>query len=274
MKITVSMAHYDDFDGVFFTIQAIRMYQGHCNLEFIVLDNNPGSPHSDALKGFSKAVPGMRVIPVTDRKSSFVKYDVFDHATGDVVLGLDCHVLLAPGFFTALIQFWTDNLESKDLLTGPLIYNDLATVSTHMDPVWRGHEFGIWATDRQGLHGEKPFEVSMQGMGCFSVWRNSWKGLTQGFNGFGGEEWYVAEKIRSWGGRVMCHPNLKWMHRFDWPKRAFPLTWEDKIMNYYRGWLDIYGSTDHPMVKDMTEEWKKLFPEDKLEKLIQRAQTT
>ena len=53
MKLTVSMATYNDYDGVYFTIQSIRLNH-NIDCEFLVLDNNPLSKHSFALKNFLK----------------------------------------------------------------------------------------------------------------------------------------------------------------------------------------------------------------------------
>lgn len=273
MKFTLSMAAYDDYDGLFFTIQALRMYHPVAEMEILVLDNNPSSPHGEALRGFARGVPQVRVIPVTDRASSFIKYDCFKHATGDVIIGMDCHILLMPGAIQKLVEHWQMNPDSPDLVTGPLVYNDLTSLSSHMDPTWRGLDFGTWGTSKEDLDRGSPFEVPMQGMGFFSFRRAAWKGINPDFRQFGGEEWYVAEKVRSWGGRVMCLPQVQWMHRFDWPKRTFPLTNDAKVLNYYRGWLEVYGSLEHPMVQDMTAYWKTVMPESKLESLIQQAQT-
>lgn len=268
MKLTVSMATYDDYDGVYFTVQALRLYQGAHDVEILVLDNNPHSLHGVALQKFAASVPEMRVMPVADRKSSFVKYDVFKHATGDIVLGLDSHVLLYPGFLDTLMAYWQAHPESRDLLTGPLVYDGLQRCSTHQDPCWRGHDYGCWAEDREALKAGVPFEVPMQGMGCFSYRREAWQGILSDFVGYGAEEWYIAEKVRSWGGRVLCHPELRWVHRFNWPRRTFPLTLPGKILNYYRGWLELYGSLEHPQMQAMKAHWLTLMPEEKLNKLI------
>ena len=53
--LTIGMATYDDYDGVFFTIQSLRMYHEMCNtdnVEYIVLDNNPNSASGQATKNF------------------------------------------------------------------------------------------------------------------------------------------------------------------------------------------------------------------------------
>ena len=42
--LTIGMATYDDFDGVFFSVQAIRMYHKEIldDIEIVIVDNNPG----------------------------------------------------------------------------------------------------------------------------------------------------------------------------------------------------------------------------------------
>ena len=41
MKLTIGMAVYEDFDGAYFTIQALRMYHDLRQCELIVVDNAP-----------------------------------------------------------------------------------------------------------------------------------------------------------------------------------------------------------------------------------------
>jgi hypothetical protein len=213
----------------------------------------------------------MRVVDVTDRKSSFVKYDVFKLAKGDIILGLDCHVLLQTGFIAAMMEYWSGNMDSKNMLTGPLLYDNLRATSEQINPVWRGHDFGIWGDNKEGMKTGQPFEIPAQGMGCFSFVKANAPEINQGFRGFGGEEWYMAEKVRRNGGKVICHPKMGWNHRFNWPIRTFPLTLEDKLHNYYTGWLEIYGNINHPMMVEMTKHWVSQVGEDLVKTAIFRA---
>lgn len=55
-KLTIGMATYDDFHGVYFTIQALRLYHPITKtdeVEFIIIDNNPNSSHGEATKGLT-----------------------------------------------------------------------------------------------------------------------------------------------------------------------------------------------------------------------------
>ena len=78
----------------------------------------------------------------------------------------------------------------------------------------------------------------------------------------------MAERIRQHGGRVMSHPGVQWGHRFGWPDRAFAPTLEDKVRNYYRGWLSVYRRLDHPRMQEMTAHWETKMPKEKLQTLI------
>lgn len=267
--LTISMSTHDDYDGCFFTIQSIRMYQDLPeNTEFLVLDNNPDSAHGRQLKHFAKDVHNMRVVDVTDRKSSFVKYDAFKLAQGEIILGLDCHVLLQIGFIRAMMEYWSWNKSSRNMLTGPLLYDGLKATSEQIDPSWRGHDFGIWGDNKEGLKLGEPFEVPAQGMGCFSFVRVNAPVVNPRFRGFGGEEWYMAEKVRQNGGVVVCHPKMGWNHRFNWPQRTFPLSLHDKLFNYYTGWMELYGDFNHPKIQDMTRHWVAEVGEDAVKKAI------
>lgn len=270
MRLTVSMATFDDYDGVYFTIQSIRIYGNTPGIEFLVLDNNPGSEHGAAIKNLLSSIPGSKYVEVTDRKSSWVKYDAFKHATGDVVLGLDSHVLLVPGFFKPLLAHFEKEENRLDMLTGPVVFNSLSSLSECLKPEWNKHDFGTWMKHPEG-ESRDAFEVKMQGMGCFAMRRDAWKEIPPHFRGFGAEEWFMAEHVRRGGGRVMCHPCMKWIHRFGWPKRTFPLKMHDKIRNYYVGWLDIYGKLEHPMIQEMTRHWLTQTKEETLNPIIEEA---
>lgn len=263
------MACYDDFDGAYFTIQALRLYHDVEDMEIIVIDNNPTSPHGERLRSFAPRAC-VKYIPVTDRVSSWVKYDSILHASGDVVVGMDCHVLLIPGAISFLREWWNQNQGCRDLLTGPVVYDELKKGSLYLKPEWNKHDFGVWS--ELTSYGEnQPTEVPMQGMGFWSIWRTCWPGIPKNIRGFGAEEWCIAERIRAHGGRVISHPAIGWNHRFAWPKRTFPLTLDDKITNYYRGWLSVYKNINHPRMQEMTNHWKTQILPEKVDNIIKQV---
>jgi hypothetical protein len=101
--------------------------------------------------------------------------------------------------------------------------------------------YGCWATDERGKDFEAPpFDIPMQGLGVFSCRRAAWPGFNARFRGFGGEEGYIHEKFRQNGGRTLCLPFLRWMHRFRRPMGVpYSNRWEDRVRNYLIGFREL-----------------------------------
>ena len=184
---------------------------------------------------------------------------MFREARGEAVLCCDSHVLFAPGAIRRLKEYYREHPECPDLLQGPLVYDDLQTISTHFEPVWRAEMWGIWATDPRGQDPEgEPFEIPMQGLGVFSCRKGAWPGFNPCFRGFGGEEGYIHEKFRQAGGRCLCLPWLRWTHRFGGPAGIeYPLTVEEKLRNYLIGHAEL-GLDLTPVLSHFSE----ILPEE------------
>lgn len=268
MKLTIALATYDDYDGVFFTIQSLKMHHPVCmtdEVEFLVLDSNPTSAHGKAVESFCKAA-NVHYMPVSN-DGSWTKYKAFVHARGDVVLILDCHILLHCGAVSAVLRYF-DTHRTNDMLQGPCVFDCLKAYGTHFEPEWRGHDFGIWATDNIRHDAGIPFSIPMMGMGCFAMRREGWKGINPGFKGFGSEEWYMAEKVRSWRGNVLCHPAFKWTHRWGRPGGVpYPYSLEGKIYNYAVGWIELYGSGS-PQIQGMIEHFSTVLEPARVRAII------
>ncbi len=237
-ELTIGMATYDDFDGVYFTLQALRLYHDLENTELLVVDNY-GCQHTRQLvRDWAR---GTYVLANDVVGSATAKDLVLRNASGTAVLCCDSHVLFVPGVVARLKRFYREHPECTDLLQGPLVYDDGELISTHFDPVWREQMWGIWATDPRGHHLDgEPFEIPMQGLGAFSCRADAWLGFHPGFRGFGGEEGYIHEKFRQAGRRCLCVPWLRWMHRFGRPRGTpYPLTVEDKLRNYVLGHAEL-----------------------------------
>jgi len=268
-KMTIGMAAYDDFDGVYFTIQALRIYHPDVRnkIEIVLVDNNPDGPAHQALKDFIKSVPNARYIPKTDKSGTAIRNCVFDEARAPFVLCLDCHVLVIRRAIRRLLEYFEAHPDTRDLLQGPLLYDDLGNIATHMDPTWRKGMYGCWATDPAGqdLHNE-PFEIGMQGLGLFACRRAAWPGFNSGFSGFGGEEGYIHEKFRRAGGRTLCLPFLRWTHRFARPQGVpYRITWEDRLRNYLIGFKELGLDT-----ADMESHFRSLLGDSTAVALFQK----
>jgi hypothetical protein len=242
-RLTIGMATYDDYDGVYFSLQAMRLYHSDVSedCEFLVIDNNPTGVCAEHLKALESSIPNYRYIPEPTRIGTSVKNKVFEEAAGEFVLCMDCHVFVVPGAIRRLLDYFSDHRDTRDLLQGPLLRDDLKRIFTHWKPEWRNGLFGAW--DDNGLASNPdapPFEVGMQGMGLFACRRDAWLGFNKAFKGFGGEEGYIHEKFRQAGARTICLPFLRWMHRFARPLGlSYPNNFEDRIWNYFVGFREL-----------------------------------
>jgi hypothetical protein len=273
--LTIGMATYDDYDGVFFSIQSLRMYHDICNtdqVEFIVLDGNPDGEHGKACKSFVETQVKGKYIPYKDVNSSFNKYKIVEHASGKYVLIIDCHVLIEKDGISKLLQYFSDNPDCKDLLQAPLWYDDLNNISTHFNTGWSGDMFGTWGTNKVEYDKGIPFEIEMQGMGLLAFEKKSWPGINNHFKGFGAEEGYIAAKFKQNGGKNLCLPFLKWNHRFGRPNGVkYKLFLEDRIWNYFIGWLEITRDPNDIMVLSIYNYFRNRIPKESLNNIFNDA---
>lgn len=271
MKLTVGTVVYDDYDGLYFSLQALRMYHPVVlqHLEFVIVDNNPTSEHGKAVSRLMAWIKQpVQYVPFSEYKSTAVRNIIFQRAKTDYVICLDCHVLFVQGALMKLLEYFRGGHDQGNLLQGPLLYDDLQNVATHFTPVWRESMYGIWATDERGrLPGAEPFEIPMQGLGVFACRRDAWLGFNQNFRGFGGEEGYIHEKYRRAGKKTVCLPFLRWLHRFGRPGGVpYPLRIDDRIRNYYIGRLELGMNVD-----EVTEHFSKQMKVEDLTRLLGEA---
>ena len=247
-KLTIGMATYDDFDGVYFTVQSIRLYHPEVtqDTEILLLDNNPNGACAQTLRNLGDCIPGYRYVPYCEIQGTAIRDMIFREANSDYVLCLDSHVLLETGSIRKLIDYFDTHPNCSDLLQGPMVYDNLTTVSTHFEPVWREGIYGTWGTDERGQDPDQtPFEISMQGLGLFACRRDAWLGFNPLFRGFGGEEGYIHEKFRRAGRKTLCLPFLRWLHRFHRPRGTQYLNvWQDRIRNYLIGFEELGLDTE------------------------------
>jgi hypothetical protein len=266
--LTIGMATYDDYDGVYFSVQALRMYHPEIldDIEILLVDNHPDGPSSLPLKQLEHHIPNYRYAPVGHFTGTAVRDAVFSQAGGEFVLCMDSHVFFVPGALRRLIEYFREFRDTRDLVQGPLVYDDLRSISTHLDPVWRAGMYGTWATDPRGADPEaEPFEIPMQGLGVFACRRAAWPGFNPKFRGFGGEEGYIHEKFRQNGGRTLCLPFLRWMHRFNRPLGIpYRNTWDDRFRNYMIGFAELGLSVD-----DVKREIVAILGEESGKRLIE-----
>lgn len=249
-KLTIGTCVYDDYDGVYFTLQSIRINNPEIldRIEFIIINNNPGSTQGKEIpKLIQQIKQPITYLEFSQYNSPFLKGKVFDLAETEYVLVLDCHVLLEPGALKRLLDFYDAGKDEGNLLQGPLLYDDLNNISTHFDlSKWGSDMWGEWSLDKRGINRDNaPFEIPAQGMGLFSCRKDSWLGFNKNFRGFGGEEGYIHCKYRNAGKKTLCLPFLRWLHRFNRPDgpKFTPLL-QDRFRNYMIGFQEVGRDTN------------------------------
>lgn len=268
MKLTIGMCCYDDYDGVYFTIQAIRMYHKEVlkDCEFIIVNNNPNSNSGQTTNKLKNWIQEpCQIINFTDYQSTSCRNKIFEYCNTPYCLSTDCHVLFESGSLKKLIKFFDSGKDQGNLLQGPLLYDNMQGISTHFELEWRGNMWGTWATDSRGIDPQnEPFEIPSQGLGVFACRTNNWLGFNPSFRGFGGEEGYIHEKYRRMGKKTLCLPFLRWLHRFDRPNGVpYPLTLDSRIRNYLIGFTEL--GMDIQPIKD---HFKDKFPQQRMDELL------
>lgn len=148
------MAQYDDFDGVYFTLQALRLNHSELmnDIEILLINNSPKANSTSFVSNMvrDRARPGTA-------KTTYIEMDdpvgtsptrqrIFEEASGDYVLCMDSHVLFVPGALKALLEYYAENPDTNDLISGPLLHDNLMQTQTHFDDNWRAEMWGTWGT--------------------------------------------------------------------------------------------------------------------------------
>jgi len=246
------MASYKNREEVWFTVQSLRLYHDLSEVEILVVDNFGDDHLQGFLNGWSTS-PRKYVRYLEGNGPAAAKQKVFEEASGEWVLLLDSHVLLPSGVLARLLEWIADHNDCRDLLQGPLLYDDLRTTADAMDPVWGSD--GMWGTWRTGQKGPgaEPYEIPMHGCGLMLSRKDSWLGFSPNFRGFGGEEGYIHEKYRKAGRQILCLPFLRWVHLFKVAGAPYPLVYEDRIRNYVVGFTEL-GLDMEPVKKQFGAE--------------------
>jgi hypothetical protein len=262
-KLTIGMATHDDYDGVYFSLQSLRLFHPEIldEVEFVIVDNNPNGDHGKLIRNLCDWVEQpIQYLPFTNYKSTAIRNKIFELSDTPYVLCIDSHVLIEPGSLKNLIRFYENYEDEGNLLQGPLLYDDMKNVSTHMDLVWRDYMWGVWGFDERGKDkNSKPFEIGAQGCGLFSCRKDSWLGYNKKFRGFGGEEGYIHKKYQKAGKKTLCLPFLRWVHRFGRPNGiTYPNNLKDRFRNYMIGFQELGLPT-----KELEDHFSKVVtPED------------
>jgi len=248
MSLTIGMAACNDNTGVFYTVQALKLYQDLTDTEILVVDNVGDHELGEWLDYWGTG--RVRHVVYTDKSGTSAPRDrVFRESRTDWTICIDSHVFLMPDAVAQLRHWCSVNPTFMGLIQGPMVYDDGMTCSTHWDPVWRDNMLGTWskAVPYMSLNG--PVEIVMQGLGLFGCRTDAWLGFNPQFEGFGGEEGYIHFKYARLGRKVLCLPFMGWMHKtWTGSKPPYSLNLLDRVRNYVIGFSEL-GLSIEPIKK-------------------------
>jgi glycosyltransferase involved in cell wall biosynthesis len=236
------MAVYNDYDGVAFTVQDLRIRFPHLIDDIVVVDNDP--PTGERVKRLCQDA-SVNYVPYAEKRgSAAAKQRAVEAAKNEWVLLIDSHVLLIDAMGIERIMQHED---PENLYHGALSLDNLDRAYVEMEPVWRGLMWGIWgdAATIKKFDAWKSKEIWGHGMGLALFHKDFWPNFHPDMEGFGGEEGYIHEKYRKQGGKVISFPDMGWWHRFhnqSAPTR-FPNLLHERMRNYYIGFKDL-GNTE------------------------------
>jgi hypothetical protein len=282
-RLTVGMATYRDFDGVYFTVMSLSLHHRELlrDMEIVVVDSCPEFPDrnadpngprtpSERIRDLCNNVPNARYIQHSGPGGTTQpRQQVFDEAKGDIVLCVDSHVLIPSGALRKTIDWFDAHPEFRGLVHGPMLYDNGLAI-THMDAVWDDQMLGKWSIDgRYSGPDSEPFEIPMHGLGLFGCRRADWLGFNPGFRQFGGEEGYIHDKYRAAGRSVMLLPWLEWVHRFGDGRAGYPSSPRARIKNYILGRIELRRDIDDirehffggPVPRYHPAEWADILEE-------------
>lgn len=241
------MVVYDDWDGFYFSIQAIRMYHKEVlnDVEFVIINTNPSSPQGQEVAKFCKAgwvKEPLRHFCDDNERGTATRSKIFDYAQTPYVLVIDSHVMIEAGGIKKLIDYF-DTVDDGDLIQAPLLYDHLEDGPSYFKPEWRAGMYGTWAMDERSKGGE-PFEIVGNGLGLFACRKDAWLGFHPKHQSFGGEEILINEKFKQRGKKTVCLPYCAWNHRFSRPSGIpYKATWESRVKNYFREFIELKKPT-------------------------------
>jgi hypothetical protein len=157
IKLTVGMPTHMDALGVWPTVVGLTMYHKEIlpYTELLVVDQAPDTTHGHEVRGLLDRVRPLfanvkYVASPVPPGSAPAKERIFAEATGEYVLCIDSHVLLPAIAISRTMEYLAQEQHHKnDLFCGPMVYEDLHTLATHLDDVWSGNQWGTWAEARR-----------------------------------------------------------------------------------------------------------------------------
>jgi hypothetical protein len=153
-KLTVGMATFNDFEGVWATVQSVYLHnqwEDPKDVEIVIVDTSPqGSEHRRLVQGLVEKHKHTHLIKYIDLPqvvgTTYPRDIIFEHATADYVVVMDCHVMCPTNTLLRLSAWFDQNPNCTDLLHGPMFYDDLDNYAVSFNDMFRGQMWGVWGS--------------------------------------------------------------------------------------------------------------------------------
>ena len=121
--LTIGMAHFQDWEGAWATIQSVLWEAQSAGIsdkvEILVVDQSADSEAGKKVKGYLAGwVPRSKYIAQPNIGTAGGKSAVFQHASGEWVVLLDCHAALKPGSLKKMFDFMVSHRSDGNLYSG------------------------------------------------------------------------------------------------------------------------------------------------------------
>lgn len=154
--LTVGMAVHNDFKMLWATVQSLKLEIAKYNLpvEILVVDNDAESVDGRRTDRFIQGWSGnvrcrYMVCPRELFGTTQSRQMVFDKSETEWTMCIDSHILLWPGALKQLVE-WLQSPQAEphkdNLLSGPIMMDDLIAEATHFDLIWDAEMWGKWGT--------------------------------------------------------------------------------------------------------------------------------
>lgn len=153
-RISIGMATFNDFEGVWATVQSVYLHNEWNNphdVEIVIVDTSPpGSEHKRLVQGLVAKHQQDHLIKYIELPqvigTTYPRDIIFQHATAPYVVVVDCHVMLPSNVLLRLAQWFESHPDCEDIIHGPMWYDDLSSPSTHFADQFRGGMWGTWSS--------------------------------------------------------------------------------------------------------------------------------
>jgi len=121
--LTIGMPHFQDWEGAWATVQSVLGEAVSAGIreqiEIVVVDQSPESAHGEKVRGMlSGWVPRSKYVAQENLGTAAGKNAVFQNASGEWVILLDCHASLKPGSLRKIYDFAAKHRNDENLYSG------------------------------------------------------------------------------------------------------------------------------------------------------------